>query len=137
MGARQWGRHARGLAHVVSVNEYPDEPAQLSGFVSDLESKARMSLLEQVEESFQGLRLDHLATRRTEIPEHAVKADLDHAGGQLSGRKEVLGQPRAFRAVFEVDGPVFRFLAFGGRPKFYRKPTQKDRRDRSRKDQSW
>ncbi len=51
-----------------------------------------MSLLEHVEESFEGLRVYHLAPRRAEISEHAVKPDFDHAGGQVSGRKAVLGQ---------------------------------------------
>jgi hypothetical protein len=35
--------------------------------------------------------------------------------------------PRAFRAVFEVDGETVRFLAFGPRPAFYRKLEQKNR----------
>ena len=44
--------------------------------------------------------------------------------------------PRIFRGVYEVDGNVVRFLAFGPRPDFYRKLTHKDRKGRSRKDQS-
>lgn len=40
--------------------------------------------------------------------------------------------PRAFRAVFEVDGDVVRFLAFGPRPEFYQKLQQKDRKGQGR-----
>lgn len=36
--------------------------------------------------------------------------------------------PRKFRAAYEVEGDVVRFLAFGPRPEFYRKLDQKDRR---------
>lgn len=42
--------------------------------------------------------------------------------------------PRHFRAVFEVDGDLVRFLAFGPRPEFYRKLNQKDRRRPNRTD---
>lgn len=35
--------------------------------------------------------------------------------------------PRMFRAAFEIDGQVIRFLAFGPRPDFYRKLAQKNR----------
>jgi hypothetical protein len=35
--------------------------------------------------------------------------------------------PRAFRAVYDVDGETVRFLGFGPRPDFYRKLDQKNR----------
>jgi hypothetical protein len=40
--------------------------------------------------------------------------------------------PRAFRAVYEVDGDLVRFLGFGPRPRFYRRLEQSDRLSRSR-----
>ena len=41
--------------------------------------------------------------------------------------------PRAFRAVYEVDGDLVRFLGFGPRPDFYRKLDQKNRLPRNRR----
>lgn len=35
--------------------------------------------------------------------------------------------PRAFRAVYEVDGDLLRFLGFGPRPDFYRRLEQRNR----------
>jgi hypothetical protein len=40
--------------------------------------------------------------------------------------------PRTFRAIYEVDGEVVRFLGFGPRPDFYRRLRQTDRISRDR-----
>lgn len=40
--------------------------------------------------------------------------------------------PRAFRAVYEVDGDLIRFLAFEPRPEFYRKIERKSHVGRGR-----
>jgi hypothetical protein len=40
--------------------------------------------------------------------------------------------PRTFRAVYEVDGELLRFIGFGPRPGFYRRLEQRDRLSRSR-----
>jgi hypothetical protein len=41
--------------------------------------------------------------------------------------------PRAFRAVYEVDGEIVRFLGFGPRPGFYRRLDQRNRLALSRR----
>ena len=40
--------------------------------------------------------------------------------------------PRVFRAAYEVDGDLVRFLGFGPRPDFYRRLSQKNRMSGSR-----
>ena len=40
--------------------------------------------------------------------------------------------PRSFRAIYEVDGDLVRFLGFGPRPGFYARLRDKDRLSRSR-----
>lgn len=63
-------------------------------------------------------------------PGYTVAVVRNHPG--LWKLKLTAFPPRAFRAVYEVDGDVVRFLAFGPRPEFYRKLTQKDRRGSGR-----
>lgn len=56
---------------------------------------------------------------------YVVQATRDHPGCWKLRLTSV--PPKLFRAAYEVDGDVVRFLAFGPRPGFYRKLTQKDR----------
>lgn len=58
-------------------------------------------------------------------PGYTVQQVRNHPG--LWKVKLTAVPPRLFRAAFEVDGEVVRFLAFGPRPEFYRKLAQKDR----------
>ena len=65
-------------------------------------------------------------------PGYTVQEVRNHPG--MWKLKLTTVPPRHFRAAFEVDGDLVRFLAFGPRPEFYRKLNQKDRRRPNRTD---
>jgi hypothetical protein len=65
-------------------------------------------------------------------PGFTVQSVRSHPG--LWKLKLTTVPPKLFRAAFEVDGDVVRFLAFGPRPEFYRKLTHKDRKGTHRRE---
>ena len=89
MSANQRGLDPTRSAHLIAIDENPYVPAQLAGLVPDLESEARVSLLERVEESFQRRCVDLFAFPRAEVAEPPVKADLEHTRELARGRKEI------------------------------------------------
>ncbi len=87
----------------------------------------------QVRRDFEDVLLPLIRQSFRSGPGYTVQPVRNHPG--LWKLKLTTVPPRVFRAVFEVDGQVLRFLAFGPRPEFYRKLTQKDRSNLRRKDQ--
>ena len=79
-GTGKWSSDPRRAADVLPIHEDPDVPTQLAGLVPDPEPKARVAILENVQELLDRSGIDLLPAPGAELSKPAIQVHIEHGG---------------------------------------------------------